>query len=512
MVVGEARENANMFMNRICLVVCTVSVVLGGCSSSSTPSTDGGSGGSVVKPGVDSGIGGSGGQAPGLDASPTSTGGVADAGIGGGADLNPTSPTDGGNTVADMAPDANQTVDLRPPSLDLPLDVLVNAPVDAKELSEVNNSLPDVPADLPVEVSKPIYDGGLGLSCIKGLFGTYVMRWDGILIDESAPASPQTVFDASTGTPLAGALSMQQGTYHGCSVLSDGSVKCWQTNTSYGNQYGQLGNGTTTAVAVLYRATPVLTAAATPLTNVASLVPGVATNSSCAVTTDSKLWCWGNLAWLVNKGTALATGYAQAITTDGSAALTGVISAALGRVQSCALVAGTPNTVWCWGSNADGSLGQGDTTARQYPTKVVGLSNPTEIALAPNNNNATVCALEGENVKCWGQNNVGQAGVNVATDPILSPTAVVVESGAVLDGVSQIVAGGASFAVLRSTATMWTWGYDFKRYASNYGQTNVLAIGWAGPAANGNNGPRFLTSDGVYHNDTNTVAVNCNAM
>ena len=45
-----------------------------------------------------------------------------------------------------------------------------------------------------------------------------------------------------------------------------------------------------------------------------------------------------------------------------------------------------------------------------------------------------------------------------------------------------------------------------------YGQTNVLAIGWAGPAANGNNGPRFLTSDGVYHNDTNTVAVNSNAM
>jgi alpha-tubulin suppressor-like RCC1 family protein len=434
-----------------------------------------------------------------------------DTGVEGGPDVGTSPRTDGSNTVADVAPDLKETGDLPPPPDTRP-DAPVETPVDTQGLPDVSSSVPDVPADRPVEVSQPTYDGGLGLSCIKGLFGTYVMRWDGILIDESSPTSPQTVFEASTGTPLAGVLDMQQGSYHGCAVLANGTVECWQTNTSSGNQYGQLGNGTTTTVAVLFRATPVLTAASTPLANAVALVPGLATNSSCAVTTDSKLWCWGNLAWLVNKGTALATGYAQAITTDGAAPLTGVISAALGRTQACALVAGTPNAVWCWGLNGDGALGQGDTTTRQYPTKVVGLSNPTAIALAPNSNNATVCALEGENVKCWGQNNYGQAGVNVATDPILSPTTVVVESGAVLDGVSQIVPGGASFAVLRSTATMWTWGYGDQKYASNFGQTNVLAIGWAGPSLNGNNGPRFLTSDGVYHNDTSIVTVNCNAM
>lgn len=87
---------------------------------------------------------------------------------------------------------------------------------------------------------------------------------------------------------------------------------------------------------------------------------------------------------------------------------------------------------------------------------------------------------------------------------------MVVQGGAALDGVTDIAPGYQSFAVIRSTGTMWTWGSGHRSYAANYGPSNVLAIGWAGPASN--NGPRFLTSDGVYHNGTRTVAVNCGAL
>jgi hypothetical protein len=505
-------------MSRTYLSACAVFLLLGACSSSTDNATDSsvpptkidsGAGGSQTdtfsQVGLDSGAGGSGGTVvPGLDAS-LDTGTTIKAPVDSGVDVGTSTKVDSGSIDADVALDSGAQPDVN------------NTLVDAKPdlVPDVNNTVTDAKPDLTpdvIEVDKPTYDGGLGLSCIKGLFGTYVLRWDGILIDETTPTSPQTVFEASTGLPLSGVTSMQQGKYHGCAVLTNGTVECWQTNKSTGNQYGQLGNGTTTVVEALYRATPVLTAASTPLTNAVALAPGHSADSSCAVTGDSKLWCWGNLAWIVNKGTTLATGYAQATTTDGAAPLTGVISAGLGRRQACALVAGTPNTVWCWGWNGDGALGQGDTTTRQYPTKVLGLTNPTVVAVAPNGDNAAVCALEGETVKCWGQNSSGQAGVNVATDPILSPSTVVVQSGSVLDGVSLLVPGGASFATLRSTATMWTWGYGSQKYASNYGQTNVLAIGWAGPSANGNNGPRFLTSDGVYHNDTAIIAVNCNSM
>lgn len=100
--------------------------------------------------------------------------------------------------------------------------------------------------------------------------------------------------------------------------------------------------------------------------------------------------------------------------------------------------------------------------------------------------------------------------MNTTTNPILSPTPVVVESGSALDGVTTLRSGDCSFAVLRPNGTIWTWGWDYQKYAGNYGQTNVLAVGWAGPASD--RGIRFLTSDGVYHNGTATVNVNCNAL
>ncbi len=238
-------------------------------------------------------------------------------------------------------------------------------------------------------------------------------------------------------------------------------------------------------------------------------------NTACAVTSDGKLWCWGDLTWVVKKGiAALHTGYAQAITLDGTSALTGVSQVVVGPATTCALLTGAPNTVWCWGYNATGQLGQGDVTARQYPTKVLGLTSPTELALsAQNTYDATVCALDGSNVRCWGDNANGAAGINATTNPVQSPTPVVMQSGTVLGGVTSIEPGVAAFAVVRSDNTLWTWGYGSQPYAGNYGLTNIVTVGWAGPAAPVNfNGPRYLTKDGVYHNGMTVVPVNCNAM
>jgi hypothetical protein len=150
---------------------------------------------------------------------------------------------------------------------------------------------------------------------------------------------------------------------------------------------------------------------------------------------------------------------------------------------------------------------------------VLGLTNPTKLATTYSYGD-TVCALDGANVRCWGNNQSESVGSNTTTTTILSPTAVVLQSGALLDGVEDLQAGYGDFTVLRTGATLWTWGQGFQNYAANYNVTNVLAIGWAGPAgavtpmgAGGSyNGPRYITSDGVYHNAMSTFTVNCNAM
>ncbi len=360
-----------------------------------------------------------------------------------------------------------------------------------------------------IDGSTHAYDGGLGMSCLSGLYGIYVQRTDGVLLREGPPEEP--VLNSTTALPLAGIVSVQDGAYHGCAAVSDGSAQCWQNTANQGNGYGQLGNGTTTASGVIFRSTPVLTAANTPLTKVVSVASGES-NTGCAVTSENKLWCWGDLTWIVNKGTTLDTGYAQAITTDGATSFTGVTQAAVGYAQACALVSGSPNTVWCWGYNGDDELAQGDTTVRQYPTKVLGLTNPTKIVVTPyggGSNAATACALDGTSVRCWGYNAYGAAGVNSATNPITAPALVQTQSGSALDQVQDLAGGFVNTATLRTDGTLWRWGNGIATYATNYGVTNIVAIGWAGSS---NTNMRYLTSDGIYHNAMTNVAINCGAL
>lgn len=364
---------------------------------------------------------------------------------------------------------------------------------------------------------------GAAVSCIAGIYGYYALRGDGTVI---VPGSTSVVLDAATALPLMGVTGIQGGSSHGCAVLVDSSVACWQTVATTGNAYGQLGNGTTTASAVTFRSTPVLTAASTPLTNVVAFATGAdPLNSTCAVTGDHKLWCWGDLTWIVNNGTALHSPYAQAITVDGLTALTGVVQAAFANTGACAVVQGSPNTVWCWGVNGSGELAQGDTVNRQYPVKVLGLTAPTKVIISIYGNLQmvgastanTICAIDGGNVRCWGVNVNGAAGVDSTTTPVTSPKLVVIQDGTtLLDGVTDLEPGTAAFSALRTDETLWHWGYGFTSYASNYGLPNIVAIAYAGGYGGNSLGiptqPRFLTSDDVYHNGMTAVAVNCGAL
>ena len=84
------------------------------------------------------------------------------------------------------------------------------------------------------------------------------------------------------------------------------------------------------------------------------------------------------------------------------------------------------------------------------------------------------------------------------------------QGGTALAGVTDIEPGFAVVSVLRTDASMWRWGAGAEEYAGNFGITNIVGIGWTGGA--NTTGPRYLTSDGVYHNGTTNVTVNCGAL
>ena len=145
-------------------------------------------------------------------------------------------------------------------------------------------------------------------------------------------------------------------------------------------------------------------------------------------------------------------------------------------------------TVWAWGANGNGELGNGRWTNTNTPVRVTGLSNIVAL-VAPPDNSFTLALDAGGKVWSWGANGSGQLGRG---DELYAD-----ENTAVLvPGLSNIVAiaGGVGDAVaLKSDGTVWAWGDNSigqlgDNYAENSrdyaapvpGLTNAIGIATGG--------------------------------
>jgi alpha-tubulin suppressor-like RCC1 family protein len=100
---------------------------------------------------------------------------------------------------------------------------------------------------------------------------------------------------------------------------------------------------------------------------------GAADRVTCVARVDGTASCWGkNDAGQLGDGTNTdAFVPVQVKGPGGVGVLTGVVDVAPGVRHVCALR--DDATVWCWGNNDRGQLGDGTTTSSPYPVKVVGL-------------------------------------------------------------------------------------------------------------------------------------------
>jgi len=110
----------------------------------------------------------------------------------------------------------------------------------------------------------------------------------------------------------------------------------------------------------------------------------------------------------------------------------------------------TPNgTVWAWGGNSNGQLGDGTTTDRLVPTAVPSFTNVTAVAAGSLH---TLALKSDGSVWAWGFNGSGQLG-DGTTSSRSSPVVVSTISSAIA------IAAGDSFSVaLTSDGHVWTWG------------------------------------------------------
>jgi alpha-tubulin suppressor-like RCC1 family protein len=229
--------------------------------------------------------------------------------------------------------------------------------------------------------------------------------------------------------------SIACGNQYTVALKTDGTLWSWGDNTS-----GQLGvNNTTT------RSTPVTTLLGG--TNWKSIACG--TNHIVAIKTDGTLWSWGD-----NTSGQLGVNNTTTRSTPVTTLLGGTNwkSIACGNFHTVALK--TDGTLWSWGDNSDGQLGVNDKTLniqRSTPvTTLLGGTNWKSIACG----NSNILSLKTDGTLwAWGGNANGQLGNGNTTD-ILTP------STTLLGGTNwKSITGGQSHTIaLKTDGTLWAWG------------------------------------------------------
>jgi alpha-tubulin suppressor-like RCC1 family protein len=132
---------------------------------------------------------------------------------------------------------------------------------------------------------------------------------------------------------------------------------------------------------------------------------------------------------------------------DGAGFIGNITAVAAGTNFSLALK--DDGTVWAWGYNSSGQLGDGTTVSRSVPVQVAGLDKVTAISAGAG---YSLAIKKDGSVVGWGYNGDGELGIGTTVDS-LSPVPV---SG--LTGVTAVCAAYQHSLALKSDGTVWAWG------------------------------------------------------
>ena len=201
--------------------------------------------------------------------------------------------------------------------------------------------------------------------------------------------------------------------------------------------YGELGDGSTTQFNF-----PVGTADALAGAEITQLVAGGGT--SAALLSNGTVWTWGNNFWgQLGNGTTSPSAFPTQVP-----GLTGINQITTGPTYTLALR--SDGTVLAWGDNADGQLGDGTTTQHRTPVQVPGLTGIVQVSA----NDPSFAVRFTGTVFGWGRNgnDTGVLGLG-ATGDVAIPTQI---PG--LAGITHLAASGDHVLALANSGTVYAWG------------------------------------------------------
>ncbi len=268
--------------------------------------------------------------------------------------------------------------------------------------------------------------------CIDSTTQSWGYDFYGQLGDDAGLADKPTPVQVAG---LTGIIAISGGWGHSLALKSDGTVWAWGLDS-----YGALGND----AVFEQQSKPVAVAG---LTGIIAIASGEA--HSLALDNTGKVWSWGDdKVGQLGDGAALVKQSMPVRVVD----LTGIIAIAAAESHSLALK--KDGTVWSWGYDAGGQLGNDAILANKpTPVRVAALTGITAISTGwwhslALKNDGTVWA--------WGHDNYGQLGDNADLEGKPTPVRV-----AALKAITAVAAGGGNGFALDTAGKVWSWGWDF---------------------------------------------------
>jgi alpha-tubulin suppressor-like RCC1 family protein len=273
---------------------------------------------------------------------------------------------------------------------------------------------------------------------------------NGPTADPTNTCAPSLIPNLETVTAIAA------GTYHSLALKADGSVWAWGANN-----HGELGDGSLETRLSPVQVTTLTTDLQTnngikPLENIVAIAAGG--YHSLALKNDGTVWAWGFNAdgQLGNDANENETRAVQVKTLQGIVAIAG------GSHHSLALK--NDGTVWAWGDNADGQLGNASKTPSKLPVK----TNLEKIVAIAGGGYHSLALKNDGTVWAWGYNANGELG-NGQDQSSSTPQQV-----STISNVQQISAGLAHSLAVKRDGKVWSWGRNSKGQLGDTGSSNHL--------------------------------------
>lgn len=318
-------------------------------------------------------------------------------------------------TASSTITDANGEVKIKVPyEKELGRDYFISATIDNGKQSDLMTINPDI-----VRIDSTTAKNGKVTVPIDGTSTKIIM----LTKEGEAPdLNGQRITDIAMGYS------------HSAAITEDGYLYTWGSNDK-----GQLGDGTTTS-----SSTPILI----PLDGKKAVSVSAGTEFTAAITEDGSLYMWGaNDRGQLGDGTNTNSSIPRLTNVDGK----NVKAVSLGYLHTAAIT--DDGSLYTWGANGKGQLGDGGTSAKSTPVQIT-LGSGESVTKVSAGNYHTAAVTENGSLYVWGANDFSQIGDSSASFNVKTPTLISLDGKKAID----VSLGALHSAALTEDGSVYMWG------------------------------------------------------